>query len=142
MAVSHYAENRIRITTTASVQWRRWLHISFRGMCSPDAYVCWSKGTDLLWDPTRNEDSDKHHCLKRHIQTLSQATYPCAIAYSYARIRRLVRLGGGFYCGAVAECSVTGFSSPANFQGTLAPPLFMAACVGHLGAPGSLSLVC
>ena len=33
--------------------------------------------------------------FKRHLQTRLAATYPCAIAYSYARIRRLVRLGGG-----------------------------------------------
>lgn len=45
-----------------------------------------------------------------------KTTNPCAIAHSYARIRRLVCLGGGFYCGAVAECSVTGFSSSANFK--------------------------
>jgi hypothetical protein len=60
----------------------------------------------------RNENFDKHQRLKRHLQTLSQATHPCAVAYSYARIRRLVRLGGGFYCGSVADESVIGFRSP------------------------------
>ena len=39
-----------------------------------------------------------------------QATHPCAIAYRYARIRRLVRRGGGFYCGPVADESAIGFS--------------------------------
>ena len=32
-----------------------------------------------------------------HLQTLTQATHPCAVAYDYARIRRLVRLGPGLY---------------------------------------------
>ncbi len=52
-------------------------------------------------------------CLKRHLQTLSQATHPCAFAYSYARIRRLVRFWVGFYCGPVADESAIGFGSPA-----------------------------
>ena len=54
----------------------------------------------------------KRRCLKDTSRHAFQATNSCAIAYSYARIRRLVRLGGGFYCGPVAECSVIGFSSP------------------------------
>ncbi len=59
---------------------------------------------------------DKHQRLKRHLQILSQATHPCAFAYSYARIRRLVCLGGGFYCGAVADESVIGFDRPPNIK--------------------------
>jgi hypothetical protein len=67
----------------------------------------------------------KRRCLKDTSRHGLKTTNPCAIAYGQARIRRLVRLGGGFYCGAVADCSVIGFSSPANFQGTLAPPIFL-----------------
>ncbi|MCP1500995.1 hypothetical protein J2Y86_005702 [Pseudomonas migulae] len=33
----------------------------------------------------------------------AKATAPCVIAYGYARIRRLVRLGPGFYRWSVAE---------------------------------------
>jgi len=40
-----------------------------------------------------------------------KATVPCVIAYSYARIRRLVCLVGGFYCCRVADESAIGFSS-------------------------------
>ncbi len=34
-----------------------------------------------------------------------KATKPCVVAYGYARIRRLVRLGAGFYRLSVAENS-------------------------------------
>jgi hypothetical protein len=34
---------------------------------------------------------------------LMKATTPCVVAYAYARIRRLVRLGAGFYRWPVAE---------------------------------------
>jgi hypothetical protein len=64
---------------------------------------------------------DKRHCLKRHFKTLSQATHPCAFAYSYARIRRLVCLGGGFYCGAVADESAIGFDRPPNIKARQRP---------------------
>jgi hypothetical protein len=36
------------------------------------------------------------HCLKDTSRYLLEATTPCAVAYDYARIRRLVRLGFGF----------------------------------------------
>ncbi len=39
-------------------------------------------------------------CVEGYVR---KATQPCAFAYASARIRRLVRLGGGFYCLAVAE---------------------------------------
>jgi len=42
----------------------------------------------------------------------TKATAPCVIAYGYARIRRLVRLGPGFYRWSVAEKTVIGFGSP------------------------------
>jgi len=45
-------------------------------------------------------------------------TIPCAAAYACARIRRLVRLGGGFYCGAVADESAIGFSDPTHYRRT------------------------
>ena len=38
----------------------------------------------------------KRRCLKDTSRHALPATHPCAIAYSYARIRRLVRLGVGF----------------------------------------------
>jgi hypothetical protein len=68
---------------------------------------------DLFKAETTAQGFDKRQRLKIHLQTLSQATRPCAFAYSYARIRRLVRLGGEFYCGAVADESAIGFGSPA-----------------------------
>jgi hypothetical protein len=37
----------------------------------------------------------RQRLFKSHQRYFPQATTPCAIAYSYARIRRLVRLGGG-----------------------------------------------
>jgi hypothetical protein len=54
--------------------------------------------------------------LKDTFRHAFQATNSCAIAYSYARIRRLVRLRGGFYCGAVADESVIGFSDPIPYR--------------------------
>jgi hypothetical protein len=41
-----------------------------------------------------------------------KATTPCVIAYAYARIRRLVRLGAEFYRLPVAEKTAIGFGSP------------------------------
>jgi hypothetical protein len=54
----------------------------------------------------------KLECLKDTFRHAFEATHPCAFAYSYARIRRLVRLGVGFYCGSVADESAIGFRSP------------------------------
>jgi hypothetical protein len=42
-------------------------------------------------------------CLKDTPRYRLKATTPCAIAYDYARIRRLVRLGFGFYRSCVTE---------------------------------------
>ena len=50
--------------------------------------------------------------FNRHLQTLTQATHPCAVAYDYARIRRLVRLEAGLYRFRVADESAIGFDRP------------------------------
>ena len=50
--------------------------------------------------------------FKTHLQTLTQATHPCAAAYDYARIRRLVRLETGLYRFRVADESAIGFDRP------------------------------
>ena len=92
-----------------------------RKVCPSQRANSWFQGAKCDKGPRRNEGLDKHHCLKRHLQTLSQATYPCAFAYSYARIRRLVRLGGGFYCGSVADESAIGFRSPDQSRRTALP---------------------
>jgi len=76
---------------------------------------------------------DKRQRLKRHLQTLSQATHPCAFTYSYARIRRLVRLGGGFYCGSVADESAIGFRSPDQSRRTALLIVAFLAMVLHGG---------
>jgi hypothetical protein len=54
----------------------------------------------------------KQALFKRHFQTLTQATHPCAVAYDYARIRRLVRLEAGLYRFRVADESAIGFDRP------------------------------
>ncbi|POA41287.1 hypothetical protein C1893_31270, partial [Pseudomonas sp. MPR-ANC1] len=76
--------------------------------------------------------------FKLHAKTRNQATRPCVIAYSYARIRRLVRLGGGSYCGAVAEVSVIGFSSSAILKAREFRHDVMAALRGALRCAGIL----
>src|SRR5471030_1265721 len=45
-----------------------------------------------------------------------KATQPCAFAYTYARIGRLVRFWPGFYRFRVADKSAIGFSSSANIK--------------------------
>jgi len=50
--------------------------------------------------------------FNRHLQILTQATQPCAVAYDCARIRRLVRLGPGLYRFRVAANSASGFDRP------------------------------
>jgi hypothetical protein len=59
--------------------------------------------------------------FKRHLQTLTQATHPCVVAYDYARIRRLVRLGRGLYRFRVADESAIGFSDPIPYTDAKAP---------------------
>ncbi len=59
-------------------------------------------------------------CLNDTSRHASEATNPCAVAYSYARIRRLVRLGVGFYRGSVADESAIGFSDSVQFKGASA----------------------
>ncbi|MNE69901.1 hypothetical protein D3C80_1656570 [compost metagenome] len=54
-------------------------------------------------------------CLRGVGRYFSQATAACVVAYSYARIRRLVRLGAGFYRLPVAEkTAAIGFGSPSH----------------------------
>ncbi|MFJ2486303.1 hypothetical protein, partial [Pseudomonas sp. NPDC087639] len=114
--------------------------VSYDWQSRPFFFVCWGKGKNLSWDPRQNQGPDKHQRLKRHLQTLSQATHPCSIAYSYVRIRRLVRLGGGFYCGAVADESAIGFDRPPNIKArqrsarvqALSEIMSRWLCVGHL----------
>jgi hypothetical protein len=45
-------------------------------------------------------------------RTQTATTPPCAIAYNYARIRRLVRLDPGLYRFHAAANSAAGFSDP------------------------------
>lgn len=59
--------------------------------------------------------------LRGHLQTLSWATHPCAVAYSYARIRRLVRFVPGLYRLRVAGNPATGFSDPIRYKYNDAP---------------------
>ena len=63
--------------------------------------------------------------------SLSGATNPCAVAYGYARIRRLVRLGVGFYCGSVADESAIGSRSP-SISGRTTPAFLWRLYVGDL----------
>ena len=80
----------------------------------------------------------KLRCLKDTSRHAFEATHPCAIAYSYARIRRLVRFGVGFYCGAVADESAIGFSSSAIFKAREFRHYVMAAMRGALRCAGIL----
>jgi hypothetical protein len=80
----------------------------------------------------------KPRCLKDTFRNAFQATNSCAFAYSYARIRRLVRLGGGFYCGSVADESAIGFSSSATFKVREYRHYVMAALRGALRCAGIL----
>jgi hypothetical protein len=50
--------------------------------------------------------------FKRVWRYLMKATEPCAVAYNYARIRRLVRLVPGLYRLCIAANSAVGFSDP------------------------------
>lgn len=79
------------------------------------------QGTNLSWDPRRSEAHNKRHCLKRHLQTFSRATHPCAFAYRYARIRRLVGFVPGLYRLWVAGNPATGFSDPTRYKFNDAP---------------------
>jgi hypothetical protein len=59
--------------------------------------------------PQKLDDSAR---LFRGRTSRHRATPPCAIAYNYARIRRLVRLEVGLYRFQVADESAIGFGSP------------------------------
>lgn len=65
-------------------------------------------------------------CLKDTYRHGLKATNPCANAYSQARIRRLVHLGVGFYCGSVADESAIGFSDSNSSQRCISVPGFVA----------------
>jgi len=80
----------------------------------------------------------KLECLKDTFRHAFKATNSCAFAYSYARIRRLVRFGGGFYCGAVADESAIGFSSSPIFKARESRHYVMAALRGALRCAGIL----
>ncbi|PHH43936.1 hypothetical protein CRX57_28195 [Pseudomonas putida] len=60
------------------------------------------------------DDAFKQSCLYDTRCYVPKATTPCAIAYDYARIRRLVRLECGFYRGSVADKAAIGFGSPVS----------------------------
>ena len=76
---------------------------------------------------------NKRRCLKDTFRHVLQATHPCAIAYSYARIRRLVRFGVGFYCGPVADESAIGFSDPMPYRRSI-PSLNCSFVYLHLAS--------
>ena len=61
-----------------------------------------------------------------------KATRPCAIAYAYARIRRLVCLGGGFYRLPVADESAIGSRSPLISRRTTSVLVLWRLYVGDL----------
>ena len=114
--------------------------VSYDWQSRPFSFVCWDRGTDLLWDPRRNEGPDKRRCLKRHFQSRSQATYPCAFAYSYARIRRLVGFVPGLYRLWVAGNPATGFSDSTRYKFNDAPVCRVCddAMVAVRGRPSGL----
>ena len=84
--------------------------------------------------------SDKRQRLKRHFQSRSQATYPCAFAYSYARIRRLVGFVPGLYRLWVAGNPATGFSDSTRYKFNDAPVCRVCddAMVAVRGRPSGL----
>ena len=84
-------------------------------------FLTGGKGLTQLRGRAEQQGPDKRQRLKRHLQTLSQATYPCAFAYSYARIRRLVRFVPGLYRLRVAGNPATGFSDPTRYKYNDAP---------------------
>ena len=84
-------------------------------------FLTGGKGLTQLRERAAQQGPDKRQCLKRHFQSLSQATYPCAFAYSYARIRRLVRFVPGLYRLRVAGNPATGFSDLARYKYNDAP---------------------
>ena len=97
----------------------------------------WRYHTDPLWERAcSRRGHPRHHRVMsstfkrwRLIDTSRhalRATHPCAIAYSYARIRRLVRLGVGFYCGSIADESAIGFSDSNSSQRCISVPGFVA----------------
>jgi hypothetical protein len=62
------------------------------------------------------------HLLKSVEGYVRKATQPCAFAYASARIRRLVRLGVGFYRLAVAEKQRSGLAIRLHTDATTPNP--------------------
>ncbi|MGX1184461.1 hypothetical protein AB7M29_002140 [Pseudomonas sp. F-14 TE3623] len=112
----------------------------------------WERACSRRGQPIQHKthsQTAKQALFKRHFQILSQATHPCAAAYDYARIRRLVRLEAGLYRFRVADQSAIGFSSSVNIKARSATSRSVGyfclrwsalwwLCVGHFGAPGFL----
>jgi len=72
------------------------------------------------------------------LQTLTQATQPCSIAYDCARIRRLVRLGPGLYRLRVADKSAIGFDRPTQSRRTSTQESFRLFAVAVRGTPSGV----
>jgi len=86
-------------------------------------------------------------CLfKRPTPYFLKATRPCAVAYGYARIRRLVRLGAARYLDSRHCPSVIGFSRPVVssevhqfYQSGIPMPALDGSCAqGAFGRAGLL----
>ncbi|VVN28005.1 hypothetical protein PS639_04638 [Pseudomonas fluorescens] len=67
--------------------------------------------------------------FKRAVGYFAQATTPCAIAYGYARICRLVRLGPGLYRLQVAEKQRWGLVAPGDRK---VPSIMMRSVCSNL----------
>ena len=120
-----------------------------------NALQMWERACSRRGQCSQRKSPFKLRRLKDTFRHAFQATNSCAIAYSYARIRRLVRLGSGFYCGAVADESAIGFSDLNLCRRTSAPNSTVDAylqfalwrlCAGDLRVcraptPGSLTCV-
>jgi hypothetical protein len=91
-----------------------------------------SAGRDVAFARSQQKVPFKLGCLKDTFRHALQATNPCAVAYSYARIRRLVRLGVGFYCGSVADESAIGFSDSVQVKGASAFQARLRICMSAI----------
>ena len=94
-------------------------HIGFRAYTNNvfTENPLWERACSRRGRPIQHKthsQTNKQAMFNRHLQTLTQTTQPCAVAYDYARIRRLVRLEAGLYRFRVADESAIGFSSPGH----------------------------
>jgi hypothetical protein len=78
----------------------------------------------------------KKAMFNRHLQILTQTTHPCAAAYDYARIRRLVRLEAGLYRLPVADHQRPGLAARVISRRTASAVDVMAALRGALRCAG------